>query len=91
MNVLLTKELTTADLHNIQDDVRDEAYKYVTDFNIAIDVGANVGLWSKPLTKKFNRVIAFEPMPQVLECLEKNVQGLMKICRKFKQFTKRTE
>ena len=68
---------------NTQDDVRDEAYKYITDFDLAIDVGANVGFWAKPLTKKFKQVIAYEPMPQVLECLELNVKDLPVIINKY--------
>ena len=66
-----------------QDDVRDEAYKYVTDFNIAIDVGANVGLWAKPLSKKFNRVFAYEPLEQVYICLERNVNPSKVYINKF--------
>jgi FkbM family methyltransferase len=73
---LIAKRIKNGGPAQYQDDVRDVAYKYVTDFNIAIDVGANVGLWAKPLTEKFNHVIAFEPLEQVYCCLESNVQGL---------------
>lgn len=73
---LIAKRIKNGGPAEYQDDVRAAAYKYVTDFNLAIDVGANVGLWAKPLASKFNRVIAFEPMPQVLECLKLNVAGL---------------
>mgnify|MGYP001125544528 FL=1 len=73
---LIAKRISKGGPAEYQDDVRDVAYKYVTDFNIAVDVGANVGLWAKPLTKKFNHVIAFEPLEQVYSCLERNVQGL---------------
>ena len=55
----------------------------VTDFNLAVDVGANVGFWARPLTKKFNKVIAFEPMVQVYKCLELNVQGLPVTINKY--------
>jgi len=73
---LIAKRINNGGPAQYQDDVRDEAYKYVTDFDIAIDVGANVGLWAKPLTEKFKRVIAFEPLEQVYSCLETNVQDL---------------
>ena len=73
---LIAKRISKGGPAEYQDDVRAEAYKHVTDFNIAVDVGANVGLWAKPLTKKFNHVIAFEPLEQVYSCLEHNVQGL---------------
>jgi FkbM family methyltransferase len=73
---LIAKRVKKGGPPEYQDDVRDEAYKYVDDFSLAIDVGANVGLWAKPLTKKFDRVIAFEPLCQVYTCLERNVAGL---------------
>lgn len=73
---LITKRVNNGGPPEYQDDVRDEAYKYVTDFNLVVDAGANVGLWAKPLAKKFNKVIAYEPLEQVYSCLEKNVAGL---------------
>ena len=47
--------------------------EFVASWDLAIDIGAHVGLWSKILVQKFRRVIAFEPMPQMRACLEKNV------------------
>jgi len=73
---MITKRVKNGGPAEYQDDVRDTAYKYVTDFDLAIDVGANVGLWAKPLTEKFKQVFAYEPMQQVHECLELNVKGL---------------
>jgi FkbM family methyltransferase len=72
---LITKRVKNGGPPQYQDDVRDEAYKYVTEFDLAIDVGANVGLWAKHLAEKFNKVIAFEPIQDVYECLELNVKG----------------
>lgn len=40
---------------------------------LALDIGANVGLWSRDLCKSFDRVIAFEPVAEFRECLKKNV------------------
>ena len=80
---LITKRINNGGPAEYQDDVRDEAYQYVTDFNLAVDVGANVGFWARPLTKKFNKVIAFEPMVQVYKCLELNVQGLPVTINKY--------
>ena len=40
-----------------------------------MDIGANVGLWSRDLVKNFTKVIAFEPVGLFRECLEKNVIG----------------
>lgn len=53
---------------------RDITLGYVKDFNtVAIDVGANIGFWTKPLSKKFNHVHAFEPLADNRECLVKNI------------------
>jgi FkbM family methyltransferase len=47
--------------------------EFVTCWDLAIDVGAHVGTWSKVLVQKFSRVVAFEPMAPLRACLEKNV------------------
>ena len=73
---LIRKRISQGGPAEYQDDVRDAAYQYVKDFNICVDVGANVGFWAKPLSSKFKKVIAFEPLEQVYSCLEKNVKGL---------------
>lgn len=80
---LINKRIKKGGPPEYQDDVRDEAYKYVTDFNVAVDVGANVGLWAKPLSKKFNRVFAYEPLEQVYTCLERNVNQSKVYINKF--------
>ncbi|MDX1964358.1 MAG: FkbM family methyltransferase [Pirellulales bacterium] len=49
------------------------ALQFVTNWRTAVDIGAHVGTWSKALVQKFQRVIAFEPLPQLRACLEKNV------------------
>lgn len=51
------------------------AMKFTRDFRVAIDVGAHCGLWSMNLTKCFETVHAFEPIPLHRECFEKNVTG----------------
>ena len=73
---MINKRIAQGGPPEYQDDVRDEAYKYVNDFDICVDVGANVGLWTVPLSKEFNKVIAFEPMQQVYECLLENTKEL---------------
>lgn len=52
------------------------AYDFVTDFTVAIDVGAHVGLMTRQLAKRFNRVIAFEPDPQNFACLVANTKDI---------------
>ncbi len=69
---LITKRIKNGGPAEYQDDVRDAAYKHIREFNLAIDVGANVGLWAVPLSKRFKSVIAFEPIHHVYECLDKN-------------------
>ena len=52
---------------------RDAAYQYVTNWDVVLDVGANVGIFSRAFAEKFAKVIAFEPMPHTFECLALNV------------------
>lgn len=40
---------------------------------LALDIGANVGLWSRDLCEHFDRVIAFEPVADFRQCLIRNV------------------
>ena len=42
-------------------------------WDVAVDVGGHVGLWSRDLSKKFNEVFAFEPRANHRECFLKNV------------------
>ena len=52
---------------------RDAAIKHCDKFRKAIDIGAHVGLWTLPLTVRFDRVIAFEPHEPFIEILRKQV------------------
>jgi FkbM family methyltransferase len=38
-----------------------------------VDVGANVGIWSLPMTKHFSNVVAYEPSKQNIECIKANI------------------
>ena len=49
------------------------ALAYVTDFSLAIDGGAHVGTWSKPLSQRFTQVIAVEPSADTYACLVANL------------------
>jgi len=55
--------------------VRQRSIELCTQRDVALDIGANVGLWSRDLVKSFGRVIAFEPVAVFRECLEHNVTG----------------
>lgn len=51
------------------------AMDYVKNLRTAVDIGAHCGLWSKELTKMFNKVVSFEPVAEHRECFELNVKG----------------
>jgi FkbM family methyltransferase len=38
-----------------------------------VDVGANVGIWSLPMTQYFKKVISYEPSKQNIECIKVNI------------------
>ena len=58
---------------NGQQAQRDASLKYVRNWRTAIDVGANVGEWTRPLAKKFHHVICFEPNPNFRDCFNRNI------------------
>jgi len=42
-----------------------------------VDVGANVGIWSLPMTQHFKKIVSYEPSRQNIECLKSNIpQGI---------------
>lgn len=45
---------------------------WIKDYSLAIDGGANVGIWAKRMANQFKRVIAFEPAPEVFAELKEN-------------------
>ena len=55
---------------------RDFALNKVKEWDIAIDIGANVGFWTKELCSKFRFVWAFEPGRENWECCHKNLEGV---------------
>lgn len=55
------------------------AYAYVRRWRRALDVGANVGIFSCDFATKFEEVVAFEPIPQTRECLAANVPQNVRI------------
>ena len=38
-----------------------------------VDVGANVGIWSLPMTQHFKKVVSYEPSHQNIECIKSNI------------------
>jgi FkbM family methyltransferase len=55
------------------------AYRHVTDWTVAVDAGAHVGIMTRELARRFKHVFAFEPHPETFACLEKNVAGLANV------------
>ena len=55
--------------------VRRRSIELCKNRDLALDIGANVGLWSRDFVGSFKHVIAFEPVALFRECLEHNVQG----------------
>lgn len=47
-----------------------------------VDVGANVGIWCLPMTKHFQKIIAYEPSKPNIECLRLNVPNGIEIREK---------
>lgn len=58
---------------NYQTPHRANALKYVKNWDVAVDIGAHVGLWSREFTERFKTVIAFEPVAEHRDCFVKNV------------------
>lgn len=52
----------------------DSAISFVEKFDLAIDVGANVGFFSTRLAKIFKQVQSFEPADKNYSCLKENVK-----------------
>ena len=50
------------------------ALEHVKHWNMAVDVGAHVGLWTVPMSERFRRVIGFEMAPDTFESLKKNTE-----------------
>ena len=58
---------------NGQQAQRDASLKYVKQWRVCLDIGANVGEWARPLAKRFDQVICFEPNPNFRECFNRNI------------------
>lgn len=45
----------------------------------AVDIGAQVGLWSRVMALDFKRVTCFEPLPIHIECWKKNMRQVLNV------------
>ena len=64
--------LSTHD-NEYQKEPRDHALSNVRQFRNGLDIGGNVGFWSKDLCERFQRVEIFEPDLSNTECLRSNL------------------
>lgn len=84
-----------------QENIRTLALSYVDNFNVSIDIGANFGLWSYTLEKRFAKNIAIEPIAEHCEYLKLNApltdvyqvalgdkSGVLKMKRNFENYGK---
>ena len=56
----------------------DNIIKHIPNFDVALDVGAHVGIWTRRLAQKFKTVVAFAPVPKHQECWKKNMENFVK-------------
>lgn len=68
------KSNPNAKLTDYQFDRLSRAIAVTKNFKVALDIGAHYGLMSYHLSKYFETVYAFEPVPSVYKCLEKNIE-----------------
>ena len=70
---MLKKSIDKGGPAEYQYQVRDRSMTHAKKRGVALDIGANVGLWSRGLCKNFRTVVAFEPVAMFRECLIRNV------------------
>ena len=58
---------------NYEQDEFNDVMPHISKWDVALDVGAHVGIWSMRLAEKFKRVYAFEPVPKHIECWKQNM------------------
>jgi FkbM family methyltransferase len=68
-----TKPTYLEDAGGGQHEQRDSALNYIHKWRVCLDIGSNIGQWTRPLSKKFESVVCFEPNPNFRECFVKNI------------------
>lgn len=76
---LLSKKVDQFPKTSYQQKCIDAALLRVSEFNLAIDIGANVGLHSIRFAEFFDKVISFEPSITNFECLQENTKTFLNI------------
>ena len=72
-NKMLSRNIEKGGQAVYQEPVRRASITYCKKHNVAIDIGANVGLWTRDLCQFFQQVHAVEPVADFRACLVKNV------------------
>lgn len=57
----------------------DTSMKYIKNWDIALDLGAHIGTWTKALAGRFKDVLAFEMIPEYYDILKKNTEGMSNV------------
>ena len=68
-----TKPTYLEDAGHGQQAQRDAALEYIKQWRVCLDIGSNIGQWTRPLAKRFESVVCFEPNPNFRECFQKNI------------------
>jgi len=55
---------------------REYALSQVKQFRTAVDIGGNIGFWSRDFCEQFQHVVIFEPDASNIECLEANLSEM---------------
>lgn len=58
-----------------QEAQRNRALAHVNQFEIAVDCGAHIGLWSRDLENYFDKLYCFEPVKEFFNCLKINIKN----------------
>jgi len=68
-----TKPTYLEDAGHGQRPQRDAALEYVNRWRVCLDIGSNIGQWTRPLAKRFDSVVCFEPNAGFRECFGRNI------------------
>lgn len=59
--------------------LKEEVYPLLPSYRTAVQAGGAVGEWAMDMARWFERVITFEPNPELFACLQKNTAGVPQI------------
>ena len=81
-----TDRIISRKIKNVKDgdvlyekDQRDFLIKQIKHKDVFVDVGANIGIWTRPMSYKFKKVISLEPAERNLAAFRYNVAGISNV------------